>query len=93
MENFSVLELTNAQKNILIGVKYLSYLQNKFNDIKTTLCAYNAGEAVVLNWLDNKNYSSDGITLKYVPYRETENFYNRIMLFEKVYKFRLKLSF
>ena len=39
------LDLFDPATNIMLGVKYLSYLIKKFNDIDTVLFAYNAGEA------------------------------------------------
>lgn len=84
--NVKEYDLLNPETNIRFGTFYLSYLKNKFNDIKTTICAYNAGEGVVSEWLKDENKSKDGKTLMVVPYRETENYLNKILKSYKKYK-------
>lgn len=79
-------DLFDPQKNILIGCRYLQYLFEKFEDQTCALCAYNAGEGVVKNWLSNKEYSSDFKTLKSIPYAETKNYIKKISNNLKVYK-------
>jgi len=76
-------ELFNPSTNIKYGCMYLRYLLNKFNDIETTLCAYNAGETRVRSWL-NSNYSIDGKTLNKIPFNETKNY---LIKFKSNYKF------
>ena len=61
-------DLLNPQKNIEIGCCYFKYLMDIFGDEKTSLCAYNAGETNVKNWLKNSNYSEDGKHIVYTPY-------------------------
>lgn len=78
--------LTKPQNNIEIGTIYLNYLNEKFNNLDVALCAYNAGEGVVSEWLKNENYSGDGTTLKSIPYKETKNYLQKIKNHEKVYK-------
>jgi len=43
-ENFSLDELFLPEKNIEMGVFYLSYLSEKYDDITRVLFSYNAGE-------------------------------------------------
>lgn len=71
--------------NIFYGCKYLKYLINKFKDITTSLCAYNAGETRVLSWLKS-DYSLDGKTLNYIPFEETRNYVSKINSNQKFYK-------
>ena len=78
-------DLTNEKQNILIGVTYLIYLNNKFEDKKTALAAYNAGEGRVYEWLENKDYSLDGKTLYSIPFKETENYVKKVIQREKFY--------
>ena len=75
----------NAWVNIIYGCKYLKYLLNKFEDINTTLCAYNAGETRVRTWLKS-NYSTDGKTLNFIPFEETRKYVNKIQKNMKFYK-------
>lgn len=79
--------LFDPQKNILIGCQYLQYLMQKFDNTDTALCAYNAGEGTVKNWLLDTNYSDDNTTLKKIPFSETENYLKKIKDNLKIYKF------
>lgn len=83
-------ELFDPQTNIKIGAKYLSYLTKKFENFKVVICAYNAGETVVKNWLLNTEYSKDGKTLFNVPYKETKEYLNKVVFNQKIYKKMLK---
>lgn len=79
-------DLLNPKLNIKIGCYYFRYLLDKFHDFNTTICAYNAGETTVINWLKNNDYSQDQITLKNIPYKETKNYLNKINKNIKIYK-------
>ena len=70
--------LTNAQTNIKFGCYYIRYLKDRFKQLDTALIAYNAGEGKVSDWLKNPDLSSDGITLKTVPYRESNEYIKKI---------------
>lgn len=78
-------DLENSKDNILLGVTYLLYLIEKFENIKTALAAYNAGEGRVSNWLNNRKYSSNGKTLDFIPYKETEIYLKRVTQYTKIY--------
>ncbi len=75
--------LYTAQDNIRLGCLYLKYLEGRFSHLTTVLAAYNAGEGVVREWLQNTKYSSDGTLLTRIPYSETERYVKKI---EKYYK-------
>ena len=74
------------KENIKIGTYYLSYLIEKFKDLKVAICAYNAGEGTVSSWLSNSNYSKDKKTLETVPYKETANYLEKVLRNLKVYQ-------
>ena len=76
--------LLEGKFNIKIGTYYLSYLINQFGDKKLALCAYNAGQRNVKEWLKNSEYSQDGKTLKKIPFLETENYIKKV---EKNYSY------
>lgn len=76
--------LLDGKYNIKIGTYYLSYLLNQFSDRKVAICAYNAGQGNVKAWLGDKQCSSDGKTLKYIPFEETRNYVNKV---EKNYSY------
>jgi len=81
-------ELFKPNVNIKYGCMYLRYLLNKFKNLETALCAYNAGETNVRNWL-NSDFSNDGKTLNYIPFNETRNylikFKSNLKYYKKIY--------
>lgn len=89
-EEFSYEMLFDPETNIKYGCYYLDYLRNKFEDLKTYLSAYNAGEKTVSLWLANKDISSDGEKLDNIPYAATKNYVSRILKGERHYIGRIK---
>lgn len=81
---YSKENLFEPKVNIEFGCFYLRYLFDKFNDIETVVCAYNAGETKVLDWIENGRISRDLIS-----YPETLNYLNKVMGYYKVYKNKL----
>ncbi len=79
-------ELLDPETNIRIGTFYLSYLLKKFDNVELALCAYNAGEGTVRGWLANEEYSKDGKILEKIPYKETQNYIEKVNRNLKVYK-------
>ena len=71
-------DLSNPQDNILLGTFYISMLMQRFGDLNTALASYNAGPTNVSNWLKDEKYSDDGKTLKYIPFKETRNYIEKI---------------
>lgn len=60
--------LHDPEQNVDAGVKYLKYLEKRFNgDLKKTVAAYNAGEGTV------KRYG------RIPPYRETRTYVKKVM--------------
>ncbi len=81
-------DLNDGYTNVWFGCFYLKYLLDKFENLDTALCAYNAGEGNVALWLNNKDYSIDGVTLYKVPFKETEEY---IVKIDRTYKKYSKL--
>ena len=81
-------DLTNPKDNIFIGTCYISKMLDRFENLETALCAYNAGPTNVSNWLKNQEYSDDGQTLKIIPFEETRNY---IQKFRTNYNFYKKI--
>ena len=79
------IDIEKENENILVGVTYLIYLFNKFKDKKTALAAYNAGEGRVYEWLENKDYSLDGKSLYFIPFKETSSYVEKVIRREKIY--------
>lgn len=87
MENISGSDLYVPETNIKLGVYYFSYLYQRYNDFDTALAAYNAGMGNVDKWLEDRQYSDDGVTIKNTPYKETNRYITKINNNLKIYKF------
>ncbi len=87
MENLDVHPYDDdAVQNISIGCTYFKYLLDKYDsNVSTALAAYNAGEGNVSKWLKAEN--SGGFTLSEIPFRETENYVEKVEVREKIYRF------
>lgn len=72
--------------NIRMGCWYLAYLIDKFGDIHTALCAYNAGPATVTRWLADSDISAGGTQLDKIPFDETDGYVDKIRRYYKLYK-------
>lgn len=72
-------DLSEPKDNVRVGCHYLRYLTEKFSDLSTVVCAYNAGEGNVRKWLADKNYSEDGVTLIRIPFGETERYLDKFI--------------
>lgn len=83
--DFSKFDLYEPNDNLYLGAMYLRYLIDKFDNIYTALSAYNAGETVVRNWLNDNRYSYDQICLYNIPYKETREYIKKIKNNEKIY--------
>lgn len=83
--NYKFEDLKDPAINIDYGVEVLSILSKRYENEETMLCAYNGGAGNVDKWLDNKEYSDDGITLKVVPFPETDNYRKRVEQNKSIY--------
>lgn len=89
---YSNFDLYNPNDNLYLGAMYLRYLFDRFDSTYTALAAYNAGETVVRSWLNDTRYSYDQISLYNIPYKETNNYINKIKKCEKIYKNFYKIN-
>lgn len=81
LEGYTASMLYEPETNIAIGCWYLNYLQSMFgDDMRKVLAAYNAGPANVKDWM-----GSDG-TLKEIPYKETQQYLERVLRYYEIYK-------
>lgn len=78
-------DLTDPAINIDYGVELLSILSKRYENEETMLCAYNGGLGNVDKWLDNKDYSDDGKTLKVVPFPETDKYRKMVEQNKSIY--------
>ena len=85
-EDFDLNNLFEPETNIKYGTYYFNYLYQKFENLDTAICAYNAGETTVRNWLGDEQYSKDGFLLDFIPYLETQNYLQKVKTNYQVYK-------
>ena len=79
-------ELENPEVNISYGTLLVSILLKKYKNEDLVLSAYNAGIAATDRWLSDKRFSKDGITLSYIPYKETRNYVEKVKRVKSIYK-------
>lgn len=85
-ENFNEQMLYNAKTNIKIGVKYLSYLFEKYDDEVSVLACYNAGEGVVKGWIGG----GEKLEKTQIQFEETKKYVQKVQNAEKIYKIRIR---
>lgn len=81
MEEF---DLFDPSDNIVLGTYYIKILAERFENLRTALCAYNAGPTNVTAWLEKNEYSDDQKTLKKIPFKETRDY---ILKFERNFRY------
>lgn len=90
MQGVEKYDIFDVKTNLSFGCCYLKYLSKKFNNLKTALVAYNAGEGNVTEWLKNKEYSENGTALKEIPFEESKEYLSKIEKslsnYKKLYK-------
>ncbi len=90
-QSYTVEDLYDPEVNIRYGCKLLSILTERYSSLETALCAYNAGMGRVGGWLADGELSSDGITLKEIPFPETENYVEKVVdsygVYHELYQF------
>jgi len=74
--------LLDPETNIKYGCYYLNYLKNKFNNIEVVICAYNAGESVVRNWISSNGTIEDDN----IEYAETKNYLRKVKFYYSIYE-------
>lgn len=79
-------DIFDPPTNIRCGTKTLAVLHSEFDDLKTILAAYNAGSGNVTKWLQNREYSHDGVTLHTIPFAETREYVVRVLNAQKQYQ-------
>jgi soluble lytic murein transglycosylase len=77
-EPYDLNNVTEPYTNIRYGCWYLNFLFERFTPVDTVLAAYNAGHNAVRGWLNDPSYSDDGVTLKRIPYPETEHYVEKV---------------
>ncbi len=71
--------LFEPEFSIRRGTWLLAYTYDKYGSWEVALAAYNAGIGNANKWLQNPDYSSDGVTLDVIPFGETREYVKRVL--------------
>lgn len=86
-ETHAVSDLNDPETSVKYGVFFLSLLLKEFDgERETAIAAYNAGMNAVRGWLTDPRYSSDGRTLKNIPYSETRWYVIKFKCYDILYR-------
>ena len=91
------INLMNPRDNIKLGCYYMRYLIDYYDgNVDVALAAYNGGMGNVDRWLDDRKYSPDGISLEYIPFKETREYVKRVkserIIYEKMTQAEAKIK-
>lgn len=77
----------DPEKNIMLGIKYYSELQEKYSgNMLLALAAYNAGIGNVDGWIEAGIVKEDGSNIENIPFKETNMYVRKIVNNYKMYK-------
>ncbi|WNC68556.1 transglycosylase SLT domain-containing protein [Thalassotalea nanhaiensis] len=80
-------QILDPDTNIELGIRYLSYLQKKFNNnIVLATVAYNAGPKKVYRWLKAEPSLPVDAWIETIPYKETRDYVKSVMAFTEIYQ-------
>ena len=60
-------------------------MQRYHGDMRLSSSAYHAGQGNVDKWLQNPEYSPDGVTLAVIPYETTDTYVQRVLRYYEKY--------
>ena len=80
------------ETNIRYGTYMIKLMLDEFGDLDTALCAYHAGRGITNEWLQNKEYSPDGLNVTAIPYSDTRAYVARVTRTIKIYKALYKFN-
>lgn len=88
ISNYDKSFLYKPEFNIRMGCWYINDLESEFNsNTDIVLAAYNGGRGNVKKWLNDRNSSNDGQSLKYIPFKETDKYVKKVNVNYNIYKF------
>jgi soluble lytic murein transglycosylase len=72
--------LLDPSKNVELGSRFLGFLWKHFNSAPPlTIAGYNAGEAAVERWLNERGTLAMDEFMETIPYDETRNYTKRVL--------------
>ena len=88
-EEITKQELLEPETNICLGVKYISNLIKKYENIELAVASYNAGIGNVDSWIEKGTIKKDGTDIENIPFKETNNYVRKVLrdyeLYKKIY--------
>lgn len=73
--------------NVKYGCWYLGFLLRRYSgDMTNATAAYHAGQGTVDGWLQNPEYSADGLTLTAMGYDSTQTYVKRVLRYYEKYE-------
>lgn len=79
-------DLYDPETNIRYGTVVLRLLLEEFGDEPTALAAYHAGWGSVKGWLEDKDYSADGMSLDAIPFVDTGKYVPKVLATKRMYE-------
>lgn len=84
--------LYDAETNIALGTRHLSYLLKRYGQTELALAAYNAGESRVERWLQEFGGADMAEFVEQIPFSETRNYVKQIASNISHYRTRIPQS-
>jgi len=85
-------DLYDTSTNVGIGIKYLYYLEDRFDSSIKILAAYNGGPTNARRWLNQRTYYKIEHFIEEIPYKETRDFVKKVLtsfyFYNELYKNR-----
>ena len=82
--------LTNADTNVRLGSAYIKGLLDQYDGNRVlAAAAYNAGPGRVRKWRNQSNGQPVDLWVENIPYKETRNYVQNVMVFNAIYQERL----
>lgn len=72
-------DMYDPETNIKYGAYLLKLLYEEYGSKETAAAAYHTGRGNVNSWLEDKSYSSDGVTLDSMPSSVTSHYVYKVM--------------
>ncbi|MCM1334507.1 MAG: lytic transglycosylase domain-containing protein [Bacteroides sp.] len=80
-------DMFDPAMNIRYGAYLMSYLLEKFGDVREAAAAYHSGAGSVSEWLSDAAYSADGERLDTIPSSSASHYVDKILAaYENYYK-------
>jgi soluble lytic murein transglycosylase len=82
--------LTNADTNVRLGSAYIKGLLDQYDGNRVlAAAAYNAGPGRVRKWRRESTGQPVDLWVENIPYKETRNYVQNVMVFNAIYQERL----